>query len=186
MERRDRARYFTSAVFHSRVSGFESSWSLMVARGVGSGSEHASRPRAEERAGVGAAIVVVVFWPPGRTQGVSGMSDDDRQWLTALVMGLPTQIEGPIQSIDAQIQGIETQIHSIETRLLERIELTETRLLTAFHQFAAPMEARVKSHSSLLRALDLELESNLDAIKARLDQLEGGRRNQEQAQRPAR
>ena len=113
------------------------------------------------------------------------MTDDDRQWLTALVKGLQTQIEGRIQSIEIRIQNIDTQIHGIETetrsleaRLLERIELTETRLLTAFHQWASPMEARVKSHSSLLRALDLELESNLDAIKARLDQLEGGRRNQ--------
>ena len=40
------------------------------------------------------------------------------------------------------------------------------------------MEARVKSHNSVLRALDVEWESNLEAIKARLDQFEGGRRNQ--------
>ena len=39
------------------------------------------------------------------------------------------------------------------------------------------MEARVKSHNSVLRALDVEWESNLEAIKARLDQFEGGRRN---------
>ena len=95
------------------------------------------------------------------------MTDEDRQWLTALVKGLQTQI-----------YGIEAETRNLEARLLERIELTETRLLTAFHQWASPMEARVKSHSSLLRALDLELESSLDAIKARLDQLEGGRRNQ--------
>ena len=51
------------------------------------------------------------------------MTDDDRQWLTALVKGLQTQIH-----------SIETETRNLEARLLERIELTETRLLTAFHQ----------------------------------------------------
>ena len=101
------------------------------------------------------------------------MTDEDKQWLTSLVKGLQTQIQGT----EATVQGIETEVRRQEARLLERIELTETRLLTAFHQWASPMEARVKSHSSILRAFDLELETNLEAIKARLDQLEGGRRN---------
>ena len=35
-----------------------------------------------------------------------------------------------------------------------------------------------KSKQVYQRALDLELESSLEAIKARLDQLEGGQRNQ--------
>ena len=56
----------------------------------------------------------------------------------------------------------------------ERCEQVETRLLTAFHDWASPAEARMRSHSALLRALDLEVES----IDDRLKKLEGGGQTQ--------
>jgi len=40
--------------------------------------------------------------------------------------------------------------------IAERLEQMETRLLTEFQKWASPMEARVRSHTATLRALDLE------------------------------
>lgn len=51
----------------------------------------------------------------------------------------------------------------------ERLEAVDTRLLTAFHEWASPMEARVKSHTAVLHALDVEHE----AMSERLKRLEG-------------
>lgn len=57
------------------------------------------------------------------------------------------------------------------TELLdERLERVETKLLTAFHQWASPMEARLRTHAATLRALDLEME----ALDDRMKKLESG------------
>lgn len=54
--------------------------------------------------------------------------------------------------------------------LQEQLERVETRLLTEFHKWSSPVDARLRSHSSTLRALDLEVESLSDRVK----QLEKG------------
>jgi len=51
----------------------------------------------------------------------------------------------------------------------ERLEALKTKLLTAFHNWASPIEARVRSHTAVLQALDLELRS----LSERVDKLEG-------------
>ena len=44
------------------------------------------------------------------------------------------------------------------------LEAMETRLLTAFHQWASPLEARMRSHTATLRAIDLEQEALADGV----------------------
>ncbi len=56
-------------------------------------------------------------------------------------------------------------LQAMEHRLNERIETVETRLLTEFHKWASPMDARVRSHTAALRALDLEVEALGDRVK---------------------
>ena len=51
----------------------------------------------------------------------------------------------------------------------EKIELVETTLLTEFHKWASPNEARQRRYSAELH----EFESRLDHIEHRLKQLEG-------------
>lgn len=41
----------------------------------------------------------------------------------------------------------------------ERLERAETKLLTAFHQWASPIEARLRTHAATLRAMDPEMEA---------------------------
>ena len=51
----------------------------------------------------------------------------------------------------------------------ERSEQVETKLLTEFHKWASPAEARNRTISAALRAIDLEME----AVDDRLKKLEG-------------
>ena len=53
----------------------------------------------------------------------------------------------------------------------QRCEQVETSLLTEFHKWASPAEARHRSIAATLRAIDLEMEAHDDRIK----QLEGRR-----------
>ena len=47
----------------------------------------------------------------------------------------------------------------------DRLEEMETKLLTEFHKWASPIDARLRSHTAVITALDLELEE----IKKRFD-----------------
>ena len=57
----------------------------------------------------------------------------------------------------------------MEERILsyvnERSEQVETKLLTEFHKWASPAEARSRTISAALRAIDLEMESIDDRVK---------------------
>jgi len=69
------------------------------------------------------------------------LSEEDKQW-----------IDGRLEEVNA------------------RIERVETSLLTEFHKWASPTEARLRTHTATLRALDLEME----AISDRVQKLERG------------
>ncbi|HKD07360.1 MAG TPA: hypothetical protein VKB79_15765 [Bryobacteraceae bacterium] len=45
-----------------------------------------------------------------------------------------------------------------------QLERFETKLLTAFHDWASPVDMRARSHSAALRALDIEVESLADRV----------------------
>jgi hypothetical protein len=49
--------------------------------------------------------------------------------------------------------------------ITELIERTETNLLTAFHKWSSPIEARLRTHSAAMRAVDEEMESLSDRVK---------------------
>jgi hypothetical protein len=51
----------------------------------------------------------------------------------------------------------------------EELRTVETSLLTEFHKWASPSEARQRTHTATLRAIDLEME----ALSERVAKLEG-------------
>jgi dienelactone hydrolase len=53
---------------------------------------------------------------------------------------------------------IAEHMEALRTELTERIEKTETTLLTEFHKWASPAELRQRSHAAAMRAFDAELE----------------------------
>jgi len=79
-----------------------------------------------------------------------------------------------MQHVDASEKRIMQHVDAIEKRILgyvdEKTEKVETSLLTEFHNWASPNEARARSMRESLRAFDLEL----DAIKERVRNLESG------------
>jgi hypothetical protein len=52
----------------------------------------------------------------------------------------------------------------ISELLSEKLEAVETRLLTEFHKWASPMDARQRSHTAVLKALDAEMEYLSDRV----------------------
>lgn len=47
-----------------------------------------------------------------------------------------------------------------------KLERVETSSLTEFHKWASPMEARARTHSAALRAVDLEMEALAERVRS--------------------
>jgi hypothetical protein len=75
------------------------------------------------------------------------LTDDDKKWIN--------------ETINDTVNGA---VAASETRLLVAIERVETSLLTEFHKWASPLEMRVRSHSTAIRASDLEMEALADRV----------------------
>ena len=58
------------------------------------------------------------------------------------------------------IEMEERLVSSLKAYVNERCEEVETKLLTGFHAWASPTEARHRTISAALRAIDLEMEAN--------------------------
>ena len=70
------------------------------------------------------------------------LTAEDRQWISDL-------LEANMNRVKEEFTG----------ELNQKLEGMETRLLTAFHTRASPVETRQRSHSAALRAIDVELEA---------------------------
>jgi hypothetical protein len=68
------------------------------------------------------------------------------------------------QYLDQQFAALDTkfatkqELEAMEERVNSRTEKVETALLTEFHKWASPADARARSHAATLRAIDLEME----------------------------
>jgi hypothetical protein len=78
------------------------------------------------------------------------LNDEDRDW------------------IRAELASLAGTITETKTAIKEAVYESETRLLTAFHKWASPMEQKVRSQREALRALDLQIEE----IASRVQRLE--------------
>ena len=87
------------------------------------------------------------------------LSEDDKQWLLA-------QIERNNETVFARLDA---RLDRDKESMLAQLERVETKLLTEFHKWASPVEMRIRSHSAVLRVIDLEVE----AVSDRVTKLEG-------------
>jgi hypothetical protein len=103
------------------------------------------------------------------------LADDDKTWLLDLlterdrrleqsIERLGERIEERIEHVEFRIEQLDLKIDSVERRLEEKIERVETSLLTEFHKWASPQEARARTHAAALRAIDLEMEALSDRV----------------------
>ena len=89
--------------------------------------------------------------------------------LKAYLEGMEGRLGDRIDALDAKIEAMERRIGDRTNALDAKIEKVETTLLTEFHKWASPHEARLRTHAATLRAIDLEME----ALSERVDKLEG-------------
>jgi DNA repair ATPase RecN len=68
------------------------------------------------------------------------------------------------EQVANQLKPIANQFEQMATR--SQLEAVETRLLTEFHKWASPIEARQRTHAAALRAMDVEMEALSDKVKA--------------------
>jgi uncharacterized phage protein gp47/JayE len=78
------------------------------------------------------------------------------------VQAIATAEERTVQAIAVAVQA---EIKASEERTNARIEHVETALLTEFQKWASPNEARLRTHTATLRAIDLEMEYLSDRLK---------------------
>jgi hypothetical protein len=89
----------------------------------------------------------------------------EREWMTAMMTSMfERQREWTLSTMTSMLNSE----REVTKAMLERVE---TSLLTAFHQWASPMEMRARSHAAVLRAHDVELES----VSERVTKLEGSK-----------
>ncbi len=65
---------------------------------------------------------------------------------------------------DEDKQWITNAITAAKSETIEALRDVETKLLTEFHKWASPIDARLRTHMAMLRAIDLEMESHADRI----------------------
>ena len=107
------------------------------------------------------------------------MTDEQLQSLFA---GMERHLGKRTDEIEQRMDEIEQRMKdhttAVETNLKVEMkaigERIETALLTEFHKWASPAEARTRTISAALRAIDLEMEALMD----RVQKLEGQKPSQ--------
>ena len=99
------------------------------------------------------------------------LTNEDINAIRALMQDLLQESETRIYgNIGERFQALEARLSTLATR--EELTNMETKLLTAFRQWASPAESRMRSNRVALREFDIVLES----IEARLRKLEDNAR----------
>jgi hypothetical protein len=74
------------------------------------------------------------------------LSDEDKTWIRDV--------------LDGRLDAAEDRMKAYADK---RTDALETKLITAFQQWASPVEMRVRSHAAAIRAIDVEVESSATA-----------------------
>jgi hypothetical protein len=73
---------------------------------------------------------------------------------------LKQYLDGKFAELDKRFAEIDKRFAEMHKKFATKddVERVETALLTEFHKWASPTEARLKTHAATLRAIDLEME----------------------------
>ena len=96
------------------------------------------------------------------------LTDDDKRWFSGQLEKVHERVEERFAQMDARFAQVDARFAQVEARferVEERIERVETTLLTEFYKWAAPVEARQRTHAAALHAVDLEMEALSDRVK---------------------
>jgi polyhydroxyalkanoate synthesis regulator phasin len=94
------------------------------------------------------------------------MDQDLKQYLDFKFL----EINGNVIELNGNVDELKRKVAELDSKFPTKqdLERVETTLLTEFHKWASPAEARARTHTATLRAIDLEMES----ITERVEKLE--------------
>jgi len=113
------------------------------------------------------------------------LTAEDKAWIASLQANTATKADLAGFATKADLAGLATKadlagfatktdlasaVAELKAFVKESIYDSETKLLTAFHEWASPVEQKLRSHREALRALDLQIEE----IGSRVKKLEAG------------
>lgn len=102
------------------------------------------------------------------------MDQELKQHLEAMESRLESRLGNRIGTLDSRIGALDANVAALDARFLamdakfatkQDLERVETNLLTEFHKWASPAEARAKTHTAAIRAIDLEMEALTDRVQ---------------------
>jgi hypothetical protein len=94
------------------------------------------------------------------------MDNELKPYLEAMEERLNTRITAAVTASEERLSTrMIAAVTASEERLVERMRDTETTLLTEFHKWASPIDTRVRGLSSMLRAVDADLEYFQERLK---------------------
>jgi hypothetical protein len=99
------------------------------------------------------------------------MDQELRQYLDVKFTDVHMDVAKLEQYVDAKFAEVHKEFQKFATTVATKqdLERVETALLTEFHKWASPLEARMRTHTAALRAVDAEME----ALTDRVQKLEG-------------
>ena len=101
------------------------------------------------------------------------LTNEDKVWIESLFSEKLGRVETIFSEKLERVEATLTEkIALVETTFNDKLERVETALLTAFHKWASPAEARFRSHSNALTALDLEIEATKDRVASHEQRLQ--------------
>jgi hypothetical protein len=95
------------------------------------------------------------------------LTAEDKQWFTGQLDKLTTSFDAKLERLGT---SFDSKLERLETSFDAKLERVETTLLTEFQKWASPHEARMRTHTAALRAIDLELEAVSDRVTKLEDQ----------------
>ena len=94
------------------------------------------------------------------------MDAELKQYLVGMEERIVSSIRGYVNERSELVKDyVNERSELVKEYVNERCELVETKLLTEFHRWASPAEARSRTIAAALRAIDLEMESIADRAK---------------------
>jgi hypothetical protein len=95
------------------------------------------------------------------------MDQELKQHLEAMESRLENRLDNRIGALDSRIGALDARLQAMDVKFATKqdLERVETNLLTEFHKWASPAEARAKTHTAAIRAIDLEMEALTDRVQ---------------------
>ncbi len=89
------------------------------------------------------------------------------------MVSMEGRLSARMDQLDARMDQLDARIDEVKAYVDQRCERVETSLLTEFQKWASPVEMRLRSHTVVLRTLDMDLEALADRVK-RIESRESG------------